>query len=83
MERDLRPISHLKAVDVCFRLNTFGQVSAILDRDLIRVDPKNWVVFLKKVYRIAALTTAYIQDLHVLGESTFEELVKQVVVHIA
>jgi hypothetical protein len=38
---------------------------------------------LKKVYRIAALTTAYIQDLHVLGESTFEELVKQVVVHIA
>jgi hypothetical protein len=83
MKRDGSPIAYLKAVNVCLGSYTFGEVAAILDGNLIWVDSKNRVVLLKEIHGISSLTTAHIQDFHVLGKSTFEELVEQVVIHIA
>ena len=71
MKRDGSTIADLKAVDVCLGINSFGQVAAILDGYIIRVDAKNRVVFLKEVDGIAPFTTAHIQDLHFLGKSPF------------
>ena len=71
MKRDGSPIADLKAVDICFGLNTFCQVAAILDGDFIRIDTKNGIVFLKEIHGISALTTAHIQDFHVLGKLPF------------